>query len=218
MSSAAFCPACGSSLPGVSAFADGPFRCSTCGATFAQPSPFPTKPAPGYPPPYAYPQPYGYPPPPYGSPWAFGPAGFATPEQWEYARDRARQAVLWPAISLMVAGVLFILGGIGLIVWSIHLAELVGPDRTTAIVIGVIAAFSVIAGAGIAFAGWRMKSLRSHGLALTGAILLAVLAVLTFVPLIALAIWPLVVLNRPEVKIHFDREPPKGGKGGSGAS
>jgi hypothetical protein len=206
MSNTAYCPHCGAALPGVSAFADGPFLCQSCGASFERPSPAPSKPFAGHPTtnPYAPPLTSGYAYPLPGA-WPPGAMGTMHPEQWEQAYAEARRSVVGPAISMLFGGLLYLAGGLCLAGLAIHMATTESPEEWAPFFLAGIGAALLFVGAYFCFASWRLKSLRSYRLVLGAVVLLMIVTVLTAVPLIVLAIWPMIVVSRSEIRMFFDK-------------
>ena len=129
----------------------------------------------------------------------------------------ARSRVKWPAIFLMVYSILLVVCGlIALIAMGYDAWKLAAPARPlqqidkeekvmiTAIC-GVFAFCLLTAGPVIFYGAWRMKALRSYGLAITATILSSVVGFAVCVALLVVGIWPFVVLRDPEVRAAFDR-------------
>lgn len=151
------------------------------------------------------------PPPPPPPPPYFAPPGYGQP-----AGEDPRNIVSLPAVFLMVAAGLGILGALGAIVlFSLAAAGVLPMDGkySKEQVLGA-SLFYVILGcvqtvncAVILFAGWRMKNLQSYTLAIVGSIL-------AMIPLIGpcccitglpFGVWALIVLLKPEVKGAFQQ-------------
>jgi hypothetical protein len=121
-------------------------------------------------------------------------------------RSVVLEKVQGPAVLLMVYGALCLVVAAGLLVLAPVLALQKKPDP------GAVAIFAVggpllLAAGGLTLAGGiRMRVLRNYGLVLASVIVTFVVGILTCIPMVAVGIWPLVVLLDPEVKASFDRE------------
>ena len=91
-------------------------------------------------------------------------------------------------------------------VMAVHLAQ-TEPDALSAICVGIVGALALFCGVYFLYAAWLLKSLRSHRFVQMSATLHLVAAVALFLPMILIAIWPVIVLNRTEVRMFFDRPP-----------
>jgi hypothetical protein len=215
------CPSCNRKLNVPETLLGQMVKCPTCGATFTAAS---HGPAPAPPPPPREPQPY--PPANEGT----GQAGWYPQYEGEQEFPRrqrtrrsgrvqeAKEAVLGPAIGLIVTGALNALCGtcdfggriLGMNMGSIsEMAHRYGADPKLAMQFNyVFMVFDVIAGPIlgliIVIGAIKMLRLEAYGFALA----VSVLAVIPctspcILPGIPIGIWALVVLNRPEVKEAF---------------
>jgi hypothetical protein len=117
-----------------------------------------------------------------------------------------------PGIALMIAGILYILGGIASILMNVlrigvGAAGAGGNDAMAAMVGGsvglVVAALVIILGAVMIFGGMKMRQLQSYGLAMTASILGMLPCTCCCIIGLPIGIWSLVVLMKPEVKAAF---------------
>ncbi|MEO7318097.1 MAG: serine/threonine-protein kinase, partial [Chthoniobacteraceae bacterium] len=125
-----------------------------------------------------------------------------------------RRMVAAPAIAMMIAGAL---GLLGVLVSGLMLALFAVRGAVSGVSIGLIATVFLLLGLPgsgfVLFAGMRMQKLRNHGLAMAGSIVLIVIALLSLAATklsliyIAVGIWALVVLLRREVREAFEKEP-----------
>jgi predicted Zn finger-like uncharacterized protein len=135
-----------------------------------------------------------------------------------YSRSEALSRVSGPGILLMIMGALYFLMAIGCVagaVWA--LSEMnTGPKRPNVpkdpdpvpvmvfCSLGAICGF--ICGPIVFLGGYRMRQLRSWGLALTATILTFVVGGMVCLFLMLLGIWPLIVLVDSKVKRAFELE------------
>jgi hypothetical protein len=122
------------------------------------------------------------------------------------------QLVSGPGIALLVAGVLYLLGGIaGLLMNILRIgvgaAAMEGDARVQQLaggaggIIGAILA--LIFGAIIVFGAIKMRQLQSYGLAMTASILAMLPCSCCCIIGLPIGIWSLVTLMKPEVKAAF---------------
>jgi hypothetical protein len=128
----------------------------------------------------------------------------------------AESQVKGPAIFLMVAGGLVILGQILsllLQLLGIGLGAMGGQGGMGAMLSGglgiMLGLFNMVLGAVVVFGGFKMMKMQSYGLAMAAAII--AMLPCSFCCLVSLpaGIWALIVLMKPEVKAAF-------GQGGGG--
>src|SRR5262249_15127325 len=117
----------------------------------------------------------------------------------------AQRKVKAPGIFLQVMGALLFL--IGILLAPLPLALPTPRNQEDWLITIVLceggAAVSIIVGILTFMAGMRMKALPSYGFVLAIIIVIMVVGVLTFIPLCAVPIWPLIVLMDREVKGGF---------------
>jgi hypothetical protein len=114
--------------------------------------------------------------------------------------------VTGPAILLMVyAGICFVAAA-GLLVLVPVMALQKRPDAGLVAMCVLGAPVTLLAGGLTLVGGLRMRALRNYGLVMASVIVVFVVGILICIPLAAVGIWPLIVLQDPEVKACFDRE------------
>jgi hypothetical protein len=127
-------------------------------------------------------------------------------------RDAAARAVVGPAVGLIVAAALGAIWGlVGILALITQMAGLHstvrsnGDDEAALIGTGIICLLSIPLSVVMIVGGVRLLKLRSRGLALTAAIIALIPCVWNCCVLgLPFGIWALVVMNRPEVKMHFE--------------
>lgn len=124
----------------------------------------------------------------------------------------ARDAVMAPAVALLVAGIIGLvsMGGLtvlGTIGWLAEDAANANAEEVAEFITGVLMFIvAALANAAIIFCAIQMQRLKSYGLALTGAILAVIPGISPCCVLgIPFGIWALVVINQPDVKNAFPR-------------
>jgi hypothetical protein len=208
MSYAPTCPRCNSPLSSNIKAPGSPAFCGRCGASNPlQPSPFAAGNA-SLPPanPYAAPG--------MANPFAdqFAPNYHQPSYDPGSIRQIAKAKVQGPAILLMVSGGALVLAAIGFVV--VGIGSMLQENDQEAIVVGVLlSGMSVIclaASVVLAIAGYRMRALRSYGLALTATILTIGVGFMICIPAALVGIWPLIVLLDSQVKQGFTIPPQAG--------
>jgi hypothetical protein len=130
-------------------------------------------------------------------------------------REYARSRVQGPGILLQIYGVLLILGScvsvlpIFAVLMDLNAAKKPTPGEredaiATVVIFAIIAGVCLVAGPVILWGGTRMKQLRSYGLAMAATVLTFVIGALTCIPLVAVGIWPVIVLGDSRVKQEFE--------------
>jgi hypothetical protein len=127
--------------------------------------------------------------------------------RWRRPRRSAVLAkVTGPAILLMVYGGVCLVAAAGLLVLLPLIAFHKRPDPGALAVCVLGVPLTLIAGGLTIAGGLRMRTLRNYGLVMASVIAVFVVGLLLCIPLAAVGIWPLIVLQDPEVKACFDRE------------
>ena len=135
-------------------------------------------------------------------------------EEYELPRPRWRRPrrsvvlakVTGPAILLMVYGGVCFVAAAGLLV-LVPLMAFQKPRDPGALAICALGVPLALLTGGLTFAGGlRMRVLRNYGLVLASVIVVFVVGLLACIPMAAVGIWPMIVLQDPEVKACFDRE------------
>jgi predicted Zn finger-like uncharacterized protein len=143
-------------------------------------------------------------------------------DRWNVSRRHGRAYALsrvhGPGTLLQVWGALCCLGACALLFLFIYgMTQLTGPvqvqlspgERKDAIAAtafgGIGGAISAGLGVLICWGGTRMKALRSYGLAMAATILTSLVGGSTCIFLLALGIWPLIVLCDSAVREQFDQ-------------
>jgi hypothetical protein len=119
----------------------------------------------------------------------------------------AAEKVAAPAVCLMVAGGLSLVGALFPLLGSIAIqaAEDMAADEKMAasIFYGLLAIYSFAAGGFIFYGGYKMKKLESWGFALTASLLAIIPCNTCCMFSLAIGIWSLIILNDPSVKAAF---------------
>lgn len=203
------CPICNRKLRVPDDLLGQRVKCPTCAQEFtAQVSALASLPPPGFVLPGAAPRgPAPAPPGSYPQQSPYDEFGERRPNT-----SSARDAVIAPAVALLVAGIIGLvsMGGLtvlGTIGWLAEDAANANAEEVAEFITGVLM-FTVAAGANAAiiFCAIQMQRLKSYGLALTGAILAVIPGISPCCVLgIPFGIWALVVINQPDVKNAFPR-------------
>lgn len=120
----------------------------------------------------------------------------------------AARKVRIPAIGLMIAGVFSafsLLLTSGLFVLYLGLSES-GAGKGPGLMEIMILSVPVLPGFIVVLGAWKMRKLQCYGLAVTACILACIPYSFGFVIGLAMGIWGLVVLTRPEVQAGFERK------------
>lgn len=112
--------------------------------------------------------------------------------------ELAESVVIGPAISLILLGSLFVLGG----VYSFHLAQGRQQFQGIRLFYLAFAMFAFLWGSFIILGGAMMKTMRSYSLAMAASIM-AFINHPCFVLHLVIGIWAVSVLNRPDIKRAF---------------
>ena len=133
----------------------------------------------------------------YYAPTSFHPAFVPQP----MLREQALAKVRGPAITLILCGLLWGLGG--MLLPLALLTEEVQSDEVAQVMIPVLACLAILVGAFTIFCGTRLMALRSYTLIMVSVAVTAVAGIM-ICPLLAVpSIWPLVVMLDNNVKQHF---------------
>ena len=124
---------------------------------------------------------------------------------WQPDRARALSKVKGPGILMQAYGILICLAGIGCMAMPFVVPEMNEDDKIALWFIFGLGTLGLPVGVLTFWAGTRMKSLRSYGLAMTAVILTFVIAFLACLPAVIIGIWPLVALLDADVKASFDK-------------
>lgn len=120
--------------------------------------------------------------------------------------QEAQQAVQWPALGLIVSGVLGIVASLMLLVMAAMGTE-VGPRQpgwAEGPAIGIASnVLGLVIAALVVYGGLQLKSLSSWGWALAGTILAMLPCQCGCLLGLPIGIWALIVLLKPEVKQVF---------------
>ena len=151
-----------------------------------------------------------YSPPQTGNP--FGEA-FLLPQDLGYLRAAALARVQGPGMLLLLYGGFLCLVAVGMIPLAFFVAREGNESDRIAVYVscGVVAGLLLILGPLTLLGGARMRSLKSYGLVITVVGLTFVIGFLTCIPLVAIGIWPLIVLLDQQVRRAFYLPPPPAG-------
>lgn len=186
-------------------------KCPTCAQEFtAQASTPAPAPPPGFALPGAAPRgPTPAPPPP--PPRSYAPSSpYDEFGECRPSTSSARDAVIAPAVALLVAGIIGLvsMGGLtvlGTLGWLMEDAAHANAEEVAEFITGVLMfTVAALANAAIIFCAIQMQRLKSYALALTGAILAVIPGISPCCVLgIPFGIWALVVIHQPDVKNAF---------------
>jgi len=208
MSHPATCPLCGIAMQLPGAAPGQSFACPRCGAMLvasaggaliAQGQAGPPLPQPS------------------GNPFADLPGGFTYPG---YAagpfapgylpvpmtREAALAKVQGPAVLMQVMGGLIAVASLAMLL--VLLDPGARNDEVLPIMLTIFAPLGAAVGGFTVYCGGQLKALRSYGLVMTGVVLLLGVAFLICIFAALPAIWPLIVLLDPGVRLHFRTPPP----------